>query len=34
MSERMKTLKLYLETSVWNLLLAEDDPHQRAITRS
>src|SRR5262249_52813483 len=34
MSGRMKRLKLYLETSVWNLLLSEEDPIRRAITES
>jgi len=28
----MKKLKLYLETSVWNFLLAEDAPEKRAAT--
>src|SRR5262249_10599114 len=32
MSERMKRLKLYLETSVWNFLFADDAPTKRAIT--
>lgn len=30
----MKKLKLYIETSVWNFLFAEDDPQKRTITES
>jgi hypothetical protein len=28
----MKKLKLYIETSVWNFLIADDAPEKRAIT--
>ena len=30
----MKKLKLYIETSAWNFLFAEDDPQKRAVTEA